>query len=62
MASYSVKNEPHLSIVALEVEVHALPEALGAQQRVVQPDDLRALQEKYHSAHTDAHAARQSET
>lgn len=33
-----------LSVVPLEVEVHALPEALGAQQCVVQPDDLRTLQ------------------
>jgi hypothetical protein len=38
------KYAPHLSVVSLEVEVHALPEALRTQQRVVQTDDLRALQ------------------
>lgn len=34
---------PHLSIMPLEVEVHALPESLLAQQCVVHADHLSSL-------------------
>jgi hypothetical protein len=51
--THSPTPPPHLSVVPLEVEVHALPEALSTQQGVVQANDLRTLEQEHSRQQAD---------